>query len=290
MNIAFIGLGNMGAPMAQNLANAGHRVKGFDLVEKSLDFIEMADSAAEACSGAHIVITMLPDGAALQNVAEEILPSITPGAILIDCSTIDVDTARQVAAEAENRAISMLDAPVSGGITGAKAGSLTFMVGGNLQAFETANSLFSLMGQKAVHCGDVGAGQAAKICNNMILGITMIGTCEAIALADGLGLERSKLYDVVSTSSGYSWVMNAYTPMPGIGAQSPADADYRPGFSADLMLKDLRLASQAADSAGAATPLGNAAKDLYERFVEQEDGGGQDFSAMIKRFERLLSS
>ena len=290
MNIAFIGLGNMGAPMAKNLAKAGHRVTGFDLVRKELAGIGMASSAAQACEGAHVVITMLPDATALKQVTAEILPSITPGAILIDCSTVDVDTARQVAGEAEARALAMLDAPVSGGITGAEAGSLTFMVGGNLQAFETARSLFSIMGQKAVHCGDVGAGQAAKICNNMILGITMIGTCEAIALADGLGLDRAKLFDVVSTSSGYSWVMNAYTPLPGIGAQSPADNDYKPGFSADLMLKDLRLAAQAAQSAGAATPLGAAAKDLYQQFVEQEDGSGQDFSAMVKRFEKLLAS
>ena len=208
------------------------------------------------------------------------------GAVLLDCSTVDVESARAVATQAQEAGLSALDAPVSGGVGGAQGGTLTFMVGGDDAGFNTAKELFEIMGQKAVHCGPSGNGQAAKICNNMILGATMIVTCEAFALADKLGLDRQAMFDVVSTSSGYSWSMNAYCPAPGIGPQSPSDNDYQPGFAADLMLKDLRLALQAAEAADADTPLGRAARDLYAQFVENEDGAGKDFSAMLPRFEK----
>lgn len=286
MKIGFIGLGNMGGPMAQNLAKAGHAVTGFDLVAPMPEGVVKAASAAEAADGANVVITMLPNGAILRNVAADIVPVMAAGAVLCDCSTVDVESARAVAAEAEAAGLGALDAPVSGGIGGAAAGTLTFMVGGSDAAFATVNPLFDIMGQKAVHCGSAGAGQAAKICNNMILGVTMIATCEAFALADKLGLDRSKMFDVVSTSSGYSWSMNAYCPAPGVGPKSPADNDYKPGFAAELMLKDLRLSQQAAEGADADTPMGELATRLYSSFVESEDGKGKDFSAMLPRFEK----
>ncbi|MFN4170879.1 MAG: 3-hydroxyisobutyrate dehydrogenase [Pseudorhodobacter sp.] len=285
MKIGFIGLGNMGAPMAANLAAAGHQVTGFDLATPCPAGVVPGGSAAEAVAGAEVVITMLPNGAILRGVAAEILPVMQPGAVLCDCSTVDVDSARFVAAKAKAAGKSALDAPVSGGVGGAAAGTLTFMVGGPDAAFATVAPLFDVMGQKAVHCGAAGAGQAAKICNNMILGVTMIATCEAFALADKLGLDRQKMFDVVSTSSGYSWVMNAYCPAPGVGPKSPADNDYRPGFAAELMLKDLGLSQQAAEAVDADTPMGKAALDLYRRFVEEEGGRGRDFSAMLPRFE-----
>ena len=205
--------------------------------------------------------------------------------MLLDCSTVEVDAARAVAADCADAGLGFLDAPVSGGVGGASAGTLTFMVGGSDDAFAAAKPLFEIMGQKAVHCGPAGNGQAAKICNNMILGITMIGTCEAFALADKLGLDRQAMFDVVSTSSGYSWTMNAYCPAPGVGPVSPADNGYKPGFAAELMLKDLRLSQAAAIAADADTPMGQAATALYETFVEAEDGKGRDFSAMLPRFE-----
>ena len=286
MKIGFIGLGNMGGPMAANLAGAGHEVAGFDTAGVSVDGVTRADSAVQAVTGAEVVITMLPNGDILRSVAAEVIPAMTRGAVLLDCSTVDVQSARAVAKDAQSAGLRALDAPVSGGVGGATAGTLTFMVGGDETGFATAKPLFGIMGQKAVHCGPSGNGQAAKICNNMILGVTMIATCEAFALADKLGLDRQAMFDVVSTSSGYSWSMNAYCPAPGIGPQSPADNDYRPGFAADLMLKDLRLAQQAAEAADADTPLGQAARDLYARFVEEEDGKGRDFSAMLPRFEK----
>ena len=285
MKIGFIGLGNMGAPMAANLATAGHEVTGFDRAEITVEGVTMAASAEAAATDAEAVITMLPNGAILRSVAAEILPAMTKGACHIDCSTVDVDSARAVAADAAAAGLLSVDAPVSGGITGAAAGTLTFMAGGPADGFAIAAPLFDIMGQKAVHCGDAGAGQAAKICNNMILGVTMIATCEAFALADKLGLDRQKMFDVVSTSSGYSWTMNAYCPAPGVGPQSPADNDYTPGFAAELMLKDLRLSQAAAASANADTPMGQLAETLYARFVEDENGLGRDFSAMLPRFE-----
>ena len=282
MKIGFIGLGNMGAPMALNLAKE-HDVTGFDTAAapKGLD---LADSAAEAAKDADVVITMLPNGDILRAVASQIHPVMKSGAIHLDCSTVDVESAREVATSAVESGLQAVDAPVSGGIGGAQGGTLTFMAGGPIAAFEAVKPLFDIMGQKAVHCGDAGNGQAAKICNNMILGVTMIATCEAFVLADKLGLDRQAMFDVVSTSSGYSWSMNAYCPAPGIGPQSPADNDYQPGFAADLMLKDLRLSQVAASAADADTPMGQVALDLYRQFVEDEDGAGRDFSAMLPRF------
>ncbi|MBU2998645.1 3-hydroxyisobutyrate dehydrogenase [Roseovarius nubinhibens] len=285
MKIGFIGLGNMGGPMAANLAKAGHEVTGFDMANVAIEGVTLAASGAEAATGAEVVITMLPNGDILRKVAAEIIPAMSKGAVFLDCSTVDVASARAVAEDAQKAGLSALDAPVSGGIGGASGGTLTFMVGGDDAGFATAKPLFDIMGQKAVHCGPSGNGQAAKICNNMILGVTMIATCEAFALADKLGLDRQAMFDVVSTSSGYSWSMNAYCPAPGVGPQSPADNGYKPGFAAELMLKDLRLAQQAAEEADADTPMGQAARDLYAQFVEGEDGLGRDFSAMLPRFE-----
>ncbi len=285
MKIGFIGLGNMGAPMAANLAAAGHAVTGFDTAGVQVDGVVSATSAAEAATDADVVITMLPNGAILRAVAADVIPAMRAGAALVDCSTVDVDSARAVAAQAEAAGLLAVDAPVSGGTGGATAGTLTFMAGGSDAGFAKAKPLFDIMGQKAVHCGGAGAGQAAKICNNMILGVTMIATCEAFALADKLGLDRQKMFDVVSTSSGYSWTMNVYCPAPGVGPTSPADNGYKPGFAAELMLKDLRLSQQAAESADADTPMGRAAAELYAQFVENEGGQGKDFSAMLPRFE-----
>ncbi len=284
MKIGFIGLGNMGGPMAANLAKAGHEVLGFDLAAPMPQGVTAAASAADVAKGAQVVITMLPNGQILRSVAAELIAAMEPGAVLCDCSTVDVDSARAVADQAHAAGLGALDAPVSGGVGGAAGGTLTFMVGGTADAFAKVQPLFEIMGQKAVHCGEAGAGQAAKICNNMILGVTMIATCEAFALADKLGLDRQKMFDVVSTSSGYSWSMNAYCPAPGVGPQSPADNGYKPGFAADLMLKDLRLSQQAAESADADTPMGALATSLYTTFVEAEDGKGRDFSAMLPRF------
>lgn len=286
MKIGFIGLGNMGGPMAANLAKAGHEVMGFDMANVTIEGVTLVGSGAEAAAGAEVVITMLPNGQILRAVANEVLPAMAAGATLVDCSTVDVDSARAVADQAASAGLLFVDAPVSGGVGGAAGGTLTFMAGGSAEAFAKADPLFTIMGQKAVHCGEAGAGQAAKICNNMILGVTMIATCEAFALADKLGLDRQKMFDVVSTSSGYSWTMNAYCPAPGVGPQSPADNDYLPGFAAELMLKDLRLSQQAAESADADTPMGELAQQLYSQFVENEAGLGMDFSAMLPRFEK----
>ncbi|MFO8126372.1 3-hydroxyisobutyrate dehydrogenase [Yoonia sp.] len=284
MKIGFIGLGNMGAPMAANLAKS-HDVTGFDTVARP-EGIALAESAVAAAKNADVVITMLPNGDILRVVANEIHALMKAGAIHLDCSTVDVESARAVAVQATQAGLQAIDAPVSGGIGGATNGTLTFMAGGPAEAFATVQPLFDIMGQKAVHCGDAGNGQAAKICNNMILGVTMIATCEAFVLADKLGLDRQAMFDVVSTSSGYSWSMNAYCPAPGIGPQSPADNGYQPGFAAELMLKDLNLSQMAAKAADADTPMGQAAHDLYAQFVETEDGNGKDFSAMLTRFEK----
>jgi len=290
MKVGFIGLGNMGKPMALNLMAAGHEVNGFDTAPVEAEGLHILSTASEAAKGADVVITMLPNGAILRSVAETVLPAMSAGAVFLDCSTVDVDSARAVAAMAEESNVIPLDAPVSGGIGGASAGTLTFMVGGSEAGFEKAKPLFDIMGQKAVHCGPSGNGQAAKICNNMILGATMIVTCEAFALADKLGLDRQSMFDVVSTSSGYSWTMNAYCPAPGIGPTSPSDNGYKPGFAAELMLKDLRLSQQAAEMVDADTPMGQMAQNLYAQFVEVEDGEGKDFSAMLPRFERRRRS
>lgn len=286
MNIGFIGLGNMGAPMAANLAAAGHNVTGFDPAGTTAAGVAVAPTGLDAVKDANVVITMLPNGAILRSVAAELIPAMKAGATLLDCSTVDVDSARAVAQDAGNAGLLFVDAPVSGGTGGASGGTLTFMAGGSVAGFIAVSPLFEVMGQKAVHCGDAGSGQAAKICNNMILGATMIATCEAFALADKLGLDRQKMFDVVSTSSGYSWSMNGYCPAPGIGPTSPADNDYTPGFAAELMLKDLGLSQQAAEAADADTPMGALALALYKQFVEDEGGLGKDFSAMLPRFEK----
>ncbi len=286
MQIGFIGLGNMGAPMAHNLAKAGHTVLGFDTQNLKVEMVEVVHTARDCAESAEVVITMLPNGKILKSVADETIQYMKEGSIFLDCSTVDVASAKSVAEIAKNHAIIPLDAPVSGGIGGAKDGTLTFMVGGPDEGFAIVNELFDIMGQKAVHCGDSGNGQSAKICNNMILGATMIATCEAFALADKLGLDREAMFEVVSTSSGYSWSMNAYCPAPGIGPQTPSDNDYIPGFSSDLMLKDLTLSQIAAEDVDADTPMGYLAMTLYKTFVEQEDGAGKDFSAMLPRFEK----
>ena len=286
MRIGFIGLGNMGAPMAHNLAKAGFDVVGFDTQTVKVDLIKVVSNAKECVLNSDIVITMLPNGEILKSVATQIIEHMKNEAIFLDCSTVDVASAKSVAKLSENYRIIPLDAPVSGGIGGATAGTLTFMVGGPVEGFNKVKNLFDIMGQKAVHCGNSGSGQSAKICNNMILGATMIATCEAFSLADKLGLDRQSMFDVVSTSSGYSWSMNAYCPAPGIGPNSPSDNNYIPGFSSDLMLKDLILSQIAAESVDADTPMGNLAMKLYKAFVEEEDGSGKDFSAMLPRFEK----
>ena len=284
MDLGFIGLGNMGKPMAINLVNAGHNVIGYDVSNESIDGVEFAESAADSAKNVQAVITMLPDGEILKKVAEEILPLMTPGSILLDCSTVDVESTLEVAEMASRFDVGSLDAPVSGGILGAKSATLTFMVGGVESDFDKTKELFDIMGQKSVLCGPAGSGQAVKICNNMILGATMIATCEAFALADKLNLSREKMFEVVSTSSGYSWSMNAYCPAPGVGPTSPSDNNYEPGFSAALMLKDLKLSQQAAEAVGAKTPIGKKATELYNDFVQKE-GGNIDFSGMLRALE-----
>ncbi|WP_422370125.1 3-hydroxyisobutyrate dehydrogenase [Hoeflea sp.] len=284
MKIGFIGLGNMGAPMAANLVKAGHQVTGFDVAGVTVDGVTAAASAPEAASGQDAVITMLPNGDILRSVYSEIVPAGAEGAVFVDCSTVDVDSARAAHGMAQDKGLLSVDAPVSGGVGGAAAGTLTFMAGGSAEAFARAEPLFEIMGRKAVHCGDAGAGQSAKICNNMLLGISMIGACEAFALAEKLGLSAQSLFDVVSTSSGSCWSVNTYCPVPGVGPQSPADNGYKPGFAADLMLKDLKLSQQAAGSVSAQTPMGARATELYEEFVAGE-GKGRDFSAMIEQLK-----
>jgi 3-hydroxyisobutyrate dehydrogenase len=280
MDIGFIGLGNMGAPMAKNLAAAGHSVTGFDVAAVAVEGVAAAASAPEAAAGRDAVITMLPDGKILAAVYAEIVPAGRSGALYLDCSTVDVDSARAAAKQAEAAGLRAMDAPVSGGTAGAAAGTLTFMAGGSQDAFETARPLFEVMGKRAVHCGGAGSGQAAKICNNMLLGISMLGACEAFARAKKLGLDAHAHFDVISTSSGSCWSVNAYCPVPGVGPASPADHDYAPGFAAELMLKDLGLSQQAAGAVGAATPLGAHAAALYNAFVA-EGGRGRDFSAVL---------
>ena len=286
MKIGFFGLGNMGGPMAANLARAGHAVTGYDPAGASAEGVAPAASARDAASGQDVVITMLPNGKILRDVYDEIVGYGVKDALYIDCSTVDVESALYAHAKARAAGLASLDAPVSGGVAGAAAGTLTFMVGGEDAAFQRGAPLFEIMGQKAVHCGAAGTGQSAKICNNMILGISMIGVCEAFALADRLGLERQKMFDVVSTSSGSCWSLNTSCPAPGVGPKSPADNDYKPGFAAELMLKDLMLSQAAAEAADAATPLGAAAAAFYQAFVEH-GGRGKDFSAVLPRLNEM---
>ena len=280
--VAFVGLGNMGGPMARNLAKAGHTVRGFDMASANIAAAGAVAcaSAGDAATGADLVVTMLPAGAHVRAVYGEVLATAAPGTLLIDCSTIDVDTARAVAAQALAKGLDMLDAPVSGGTGGAEAGTLTFMVGGSDAGFARAQPFLAQMGKTIVHAGGPGTGQAAKICNNMILGISMVAVAEGFSLAAKLGLDAQKLFDISSKSSGQCWSMTSYCPVPGPVPNSPANRDYKPGFTADMMLKDLKLAQAAAQTAGQATPLGAAAQSLYALMAAQ-GLGAKDFSAII---------
>ena len=286
MKIAFIGLGNMGAGMAANLVKAGHVVRAFDLSEEALAAAKRAGcetfgSAREACEEAEAVVSMLPNGAIVRDVYRtDVIDQAPKGAVLLDCSTIDVATARDVIELAEEAGYDMVDAPVSGGIAAANGGTLTFMVGGTNGAFKRAEPILSAMGKAVINAGDAGNGQAAKICNNMLLAIHMIGTCEAFAMAEKLGLDAQTFYDISSVSSGQNWSMTSYCPVPGVGPQSPSDNDYQGGFATALMLKDLKLAMEAAGTAGASTPLGKHAQDIYESFAQEN--GALDFSGIIK--------
>ena len=287
MKIAFIGLGNMGGGMAANLVKAGHEVRAFDLAPAALDRArehgcETFSAVREAVSGVDAVVSMLPNGQIVRSVYEaDVIGHAPKGALLLDCSTIDVATARDVAVSAQAEGYEMVDAPVSGGIAAANAGSLTFMVGGSAEAFAKAQPILAAMGKAVIHAGGSGAGQAAKVCNNMLLGIHMIGTCEAFALAQRLGLDPQTFYDIASVSSGQCWSMTSYCPVPGVGPQSPADNGYQGGFASALMLKDLKLAMEAARTAGSQTPMGQRAAELYEAFAASGHGG-TDFSGIIQ--------
>ena len=285
--IGFIGLGNMGGGMAANLAKAGHDVHAFDLSAEALGKAKSAGcltvgSAAEAAQGAEAIVTMLPAGRHVAQVYDEaIFGAAAPGTLLLDCSTIDVATAKTVAQAAADKGLAAVDAPVSGGIAAAAGGTLTFMVGGSAEAFARAEPILAQMGKAVIHAGPSGAGQAAKICNNMLLGATMVATCEAFLLAQKLGLDPQTFYDISSVSSGQSWSMTSYCPLPGVGPETPADRNYQGGFAAALMLKDLKLAVQAAGDADASVPMGAEAMALYQAFANGGQGG-LDFSGIIR--------
>jgi 3-hydroxyisobutyrate dehydrogenase len=288
MRIGFIGLGNMGGPMAANLAKAGHQVAGFDVVAGAGERLAaaggmIATDVAAAVADTEIVVTMLPAGPEVRTVyegADGVLAAATPGALLIDSSTIDVATARAVAESAAVRGFDMLDAPVSGGVAGAVAASLTFMVGGSAAGFARARPVLEAMGKTIVHAGPAGSGQAAKICNNLMLGISMIGVSEAFGLADRLGLDRQKLFDISAKSSGQCWSLTSYCPAPGPVLAAPSNHDYAPGFTAAMMLKDLKLAQAAAQATGAATPLGAGAAAIYQ-MAANAGLGAKDFSIIF---------
>src|SRR5947208_6621677 len=288
--IAFIGLGHMGGGMAPNLAKVGHEVHAFDLLAEAVEQTRQAgcsaaSSAADSVKDADVVITMLPAAQHVRAVYEnDVAPNARPGALLIDCSTIDVSSAREVGAGLQELAFEFVDAPVSGGIAAAASGNLTFMVGGSDEAIERARPFIEPMAKAVIHAGHLGPGQAAKICNNMILGATMAATCEAFVLAQKLGLDPKVFFDISSKASGQSWSMTSYCPVPGVGPETPADRDYEGGFAAALMLKDLRLAMEAAQSVDAYTPMGSAAETLYSRFADL-GGGGKDFSSLIKMID-----
>ncbi|PTR05812.1 MULTISPECIES: 3-hydroxyisobutyrate dehydrogenase [unclassified Novosphingobium] len=287
MQIAFIGLGNMGGGMAANLVKAGHKVHAFDLATTALERArengcETFSSVREAVAGAEAVITMLPNGVIVRSVYDDDVIGVAPtSALLIDCSTIDVASARMVAETSSAKGYAMVDAPVSGGIAAANAGTLTFMVGGEDASFAAAQPLLAAMGKTVIHAGASGAGQAAKICNNMLLGASMVATCEAFQLANRLGLDLQTFYDISSKASGQCWSMTSYCPVPGVGPTTPADNGYQGGFATALMLKDLKLAMAAADDVGAPVPMGHRAEDLYAAFAESGHGG-LDFSAIIR--------
>jgi 3-hydroxyisobutyrate dehydrogenase len=288
--IAFIGLGHMGGGMAPNLVKAGHEVLAFDLVPEAIQHAAAggctsATSAADAVKQADVVITMLPASKHVRLVYEnDVAPNAKPGTLLIDCSTIDVASAREVGDGLKELGFEFVDAPVSGGIAAAAGGTLTFMVGGSDEGFERAKPFLEPMAKAVIHAGQLGAGQAAKICNNMILGATMVATCEAFALAQKLGLDLQTFFDISSKASGQSWSMTSYCPVPGVGPETPADHDYEGGFAAALMLKDLKLAADAARSVGAYTPMGAEAEELYQRFVDR-GGANKDFSGIIKMID-----
>jgi 3-hydroxyisobutyrate dehydrogenase len=286
--IGFIGLGNMGLPMAHNLVKAGHTVRGFDIQSAPIEQFaavggEAATSIADACGGADVVVTMLPAGEQVRVTYLDagVIAHAKPGTLLIDSSTIDVATARTVCDAAAQQGFAMLDAPVSGGVGGAQAATLTFMVGGTEEAFARAKPILEAMGKTIVHAGGSGNGQAAKICNNMILGVSMIAVSEAFLLAEKLGLDAQKLFDISSKSSGQCWSMTSYCPVPGPVPSSPANRDYQAGFTAAMMLKDLKLAQEATRSSGAVTPLGAGAAALYTQYVE-EGRAAEDFSGIIR--------
>ncbi|MEO1038039.1 MAG: 3-hydroxyisobutyrate dehydrogenase [Pseudomonadota bacterium] len=287
--IAFIGLGNMGSGMASNLLAAGRPVRAFDLNAAAVSALaakgaEAAEGLVQAVAGADAVVTMLPAGPHVRGVYEGeggVLAHVKPDAILIDCSTIDVDSARAVAQSAADRSIDFVEAPVSGGVAAADAGALTFMVGGSDAAFVKAEPILQIMGKAVIHAGGAGAGQAAKICNNMLLAIHMIGTCEAFNLADRLGLERQKFFDIASKASGQNWSLTSYCPVPGPVPAAPSNRDYQPGFAAPMMLKDLRLAMDAARGVQASTPLGAQSEALYTLFT-QLGGEDRDFSGVFE--------
>ena len=287
--IGFIGLGNMGGPMLRNLLSAGHEVAAFDVNHSALEKARkagatVATSTGEAAAGRDAVITMLPAGQHVRSVYLDkrgVMDSAPAGALLIDCSTIDVETARDVTAEAARRGLDMVDAPVSGGAAAAAAGTLTFMVGGTTAAFSKAQPILAAMGRAIVHAGTSGAGQAAKICNNLILGISMIGVSEAFLLAEKLGLDAGKLFEISSQASGQCWSLTSYCPVPGPVPASPANRNYEPGFAAVMMLKDLRLSQEAAETVGVDTPIGAKATEVYEAFCNGPLGR-LDFSGVIK--------
>jgi 3-hydroxyisobutyrate dehydrogenase len=285
--IGFIGLGNMGAPMAANLAKSGEHVLGFDMVEAARqacarEGVQIVATARSVVDDADVVITMLPGGEQVLSVWNDIVPCARQGTLFIDCSTIDVESARAAHKLAAESGIATLDAPVSGGVGGAKAATLTFMVGGSQHAFARGKPVLERMGKRIVHCGEAGNGQVAKICNNLILGASMIAVSEAFVLGERLGLSHQAMFDVVSSSSGQCWSLTSYCPVPGPVPASPANNGYKAGFTAALMLKDLNLAQQAAEAAGARSPLGAQAAEIYQEFVEQ-GGGALDFSAIVNR-------
>jgi len=294
--VAFIGLGNMGGGMAANLAKSGHDVRAFDLSEAALAKAEergclRAATAAEAVAEVDAVVTMLPAGRHVREVYESSVIGVAPtSAVLMDCSTIDVATAREEIGKAEARGYRMADAPVSGGIAAAEGGTLTFMVGGSGEAFAAAQPFLEQMGKAVIHAGGAGAGQAAKICNNMLLGASMVATCETFVLAQKLGLDPQTFFDIASKASGQCWSMTSYCPVPGVGPETPADRDYEGGFAAALMLKDLRLAMEAAASVDSYTPMGAQAEELFTRFAEGLGGAGKDFSGIIKMIDDSWTS
>jgi 3-hydroxyisobutyrate dehydrogenase len=292
--IAFIGLGNMGGPMAANLVKAGQKVVAFDLVAASRDQAKrdgatIAESAVASVKGADVVVTMLPAGKHVVSVWNEVVPAMTKGTLIIDCSTIDVESSKQAHALAAKHGVGSVDAPVSGGTGGAKAATLTFMCGGDEKSFAAAKPVLEKMGKKVVRCGGAGAGQGVKICNNMILAISMIGVSEGFSLAEKLGLSHQALFDVVSTSSGQCWALTSYCPVPGPVPASPANNDYKPGFATALMVKDLTLAQDTAKASGAATPLGKHAQEMYKAF-DAAGNGGVDFSGIIRHVRSLAGT